>query len=155
MKSFRFRAEAVLDLRRKEHEHAETQLARAQEERDAARCALDLAEMAGVRARADYRTGLGTSHQAELHERHRNWIDRKQAETEDRRRRLDERQRRVQRATAEVQHTFMRLRALERLRDRAWRTYQDETRRLDAIEMDYLAVMQHARRTRGGMDCDD
>ena len=155
MKPFHFRAATVLDLRRRQHEHAETQLARAQEERDAAQRAVDAAEAACARARAEYREQLGTSHPAGLHERHRNWIDRKQGETEDQRRQLEERQLGVHRATAEVQHTFMRLRALERLRDRAWRAYQDETRRRDAIEMDHLAVMQHARRTTGGIDCDD
>ena len=142
----------MLDLRRRQHEHAETQLARAQEERDAAQRAVDAAEAACAKARAEYRQQLGTSHPAGLHERHRNWIDRKQRETEDQRRQLEERQLGVHRATNEVQYTYMKLRALERLRDRAWRTYQDETRRRDAIDMDHLAVMQHARRTRGGIE---
>jgi flagellar export protein FliJ len=152
MKPFRFRAAAVLDLRRRQHEHAETQLARAQAERDAAQRAVAAAEAACARAHAEYREQLGTNHTAGLHERHRNWIARKQRETEDQRRQLDARLLEVHRATAEVQGTYMRLRALERLRDRAWRTYQDETRRRDAIDMDHLAVMQHARRTRGGIE---
>lgn len=155
MKSFRFRAATVLDLRRRQHEHAGTQLARAQEERDAAQRAVDAAEAACACAQAEYREQIGTSHPAGLHERHRNWIARKQGETEDQRRQLEARQLGVHRATAEVQYTHMRLRVLERLRDRAWRAYQDETRRRDVIEMDHLAVMQHARRTRGGIDCDD
>jgi len=155
MKPFHFRATVVLELRRRQHKDAEAQLARAQEERDGAQRAVDAAVAACAQARAEYRQQLSASHTAGLHERHQNWIDRKQGETEDRRRQLEARELAVRRATAEVQHTYMRLRALERLRDRAWRAYQDEARRRDAIEMDYLAVMQHARRTTGGIDCDD
>jgi flagellar biosynthesis chaperone FliJ len=155
MKAFRFRASAVLDVRRKQHEQAESELARTQQERDAAARVVRDADDACGRAERDYRAQLGEAHATDAVERHRNWIALKQAERADRQRRLEERLLDVQRATRASQDTFMRLRALERLRDRVWQKYQADARRHDAIEMDQLAVIQYARRTGGGIACDD
>lgn len=154
MRAFRFRAVHVLDLRRRQHEAAETQLARAQQERDAAERVLRAADEAAELAAGGLRGCLGSAHTAEAVERHRNWIALKEAERADRQRWLEERQLGVSRATRVVQETFMRLRALERLRDRSLHKYQHEVRRLDAIDMDQLAVLQHARKT-GGLNGDD
>jgi flagellar export protein FliJ len=155
MKAFRFRAETVLHLRRKQHEQAETQLARTQQERDVAQQIVHRADAAVSRAEAAFRAALGAVHAADAVERHRNWIALKQAERADRQRRLEERLLEVQRATRVVQETFMRLRALERLRDRAWKKYQVEERRQDGIAMDQLAVIQYARRSGEGINYDD
>src|SRR5882724_6265299 len=118
MKAFRFRAETVLHLRRTQHEQAETQLARAQQERDAAQQTVHVADAVVGRAEAAFRAALGALHATDAVERHRNWIALKQAERADRQRQLEERLLEVQRATRVVQETLMRLRALERLRDR-------------------------------------
>jgi flagellar biosynthesis chaperone FliJ len=155
MKAFHFRAASILHLRRTQHEQAETQLARTQQERDAARRIVRAADEACDDAERAYRAELDAVHAAGAVERHWNWIALKQAERADRQRRLDERRLEVHRATRAVQETFMRLRALERLRDRAWQRYQVDARRHDAIEMDQLAVIQYARRTGGGIACDD
>jgi flagellar export protein FliJ len=152
---FRFRAAAVLDLRRRQHELAQTQLAHAQRERDAAVQRVLDAEVATLDAEREYRASLVAGGEAGSFERHRTWIVRRQAETDDRRRQLETRLLAVHHATAAVRHTFTQVRVLERLRDRAWRKYQDEVRRREAIEMDHLAVIQYARRMRGGIDCDD
>jgi len=155
MKAFRFRPAHVLALRRKQHELAEAQLARAQQERDAADCLVrEAAEACGC-AQRDWRAQMDAVHTAVAAERHRNWIALRQAERADRQRSLGVRQLEVHRATRAVQETFMRLRALERLRDRAWRKHQLDERRHDAVEMDHLAVIRFARRSRGGIDCDD
>jgi flagellar biosynthesis chaperone FliJ len=52
----------------------------------------------------------------------------------------------VERATADVRRTHRQVLVIEKLRERAWKAYQEETRRLDAIAMDQLAVTQFARR---------
>jgi flagellar export protein FliJ len=155
MKPFRFRAAVVLDLRRRQHELAQTQLARAQQERDAAARRVGEAEEACQDARREYRASLDKGDAAGALERHRTWIARRQAETDDRRRQLEERHVAVHHAAAGLRHAYTRVRVLERLRDRAWEKHQDDVRRREAIEMDYLAVTQFARRMGGGIDCDD
>jgi flagellar export protein FliJ len=155
MKPFRFRAEVVLDLRRRQHEQAQTQLARAQQERDAAAHIVGEAGQACQSAHRDYRASLDEGGAAGALERHRTWIARRQAETDDRRRQLEARHLAVAHAAEDLRHTYTRVRVLERLRDRAWKRYQDEARRREAIEMDYLAVTRFARRMAGGIDGDD
>jgi flagellar biosynthesis chaperone FliJ len=59
---------------------------------------------------------------------------------------LAERQIEVERAAADVRRTHRQVLVLENLRDRSWADYQEEARRLDAIDMDQLAVTQFARR---------
>jgi flagellar export protein FliJ len=154
MTPFRFRAAAVLDVRRRQHELAQTQLAHAQQERDAAARIVREAEEAGHCAERGYRASLEAGGAAGALERHRTWIARRQAETDDRRRQLDERHVAVHHAAADLRHAYTRVRVLERLRDRAWEKYQHEARRRESIEMDYLAVTQFARRMGGGIDCD-
>jgi flagellar biosynthesis chaperone FliJ len=155
MTPFRFRAAAVLDVRRGQHELAQTQLAHAQQERDAAARVVCEAEEAGHRAEREYRASLDAGAAADALERHRTWIARRQAETDDRRRQLEERHLAVHHSAANVRRTYTQVRVLERLRDRAWRKYQDDVRHREAVEMDYLAVIQYARRMGGGIDCDD
>jgi flagellar export protein FliJ len=154
MTPFRFRAAAVLDVRRRQHELAQTQLAHAQQERDAAARLVCEAAEAGRGADREYRASLDAGAAAGALERHRNWMARLQAETDDRRRQLEERHLAVHHSAADVRHAYTRVRVLERLRDRAWRKYQVEVRRREAIELDYLAVIQYARRMEGGIDCD-
>ena len=104
------------------------------------------AESAVDQAQLEYRDCLVKGREAAIFERHRNWIIGQRAGAESCRRQLAQRQIEVERAAADVRRTHRQVLVLENLRDRAWQDYQDETRRLDAIEMDQLAVMQYARR---------
>src|SRR4051794_12268229 len=151
MKRFHFRAAAVLDLRVRQHEMAQAELARVQQERDVAAGAMAAAEDALGRARTDYRERLLAGDVADALERHRNWILGQHAGVERCRQHLAEQQLSVERATADVRRTHRLARVLERLRDGTWRDYQKEARRLEMIEMDQLAVIQYARRM-GGHD---
>jgi len=152
MKPFRFRAAVVLDLRRRQHALAQTHLARAQLDRAAAARVAAAAAAACHDARRGYRASLDQGGTAGVLERHRNWMTRQQAETDDRRRQLEERHVVVHQAAADLRQAYTRVRVLERLRDRGWEKHQDEVRRREAIEMDYLAVTQFARRMGGGID---
>jgi flagellar biosynthesis chaperone FliJ len=154
MKRFHFRPAAVLELRRLEHDVARAQLVCAQQEREHAERAVVAAEAATADAEADYRTCLTAGDEADALARHRNWIASRRAGAEGCRRGYAERQLAQERAAANVRRTHRQVRVLERLRDRAWRTYQHECRRLDAIEMDQLAMTQYTRRKAGGIDDD-
>jgi flagellar export protein FliJ len=146
MKRFQFRAAKVLDLRRREHDAALAQLSRIQQLRDSAADAVSAAEQGVERAQRDYRDRLAEGGDAVTFERHRNWIIGQSAGAERCRRQLAERQIEVERAAADVRRTHRQVLVIEKLRDRAWRDYQEEARRLDAIAMDQLAVTQFARR---------
>jgi flagellar export protein FliJ len=146
MKRFNFRAGKVLDLRRHQHAVTLAELARAQQQRDIAAAALSTSESAVDQAQVEYRACLEQGRGAAIFERHRNWIIGLRAGAESCRRLVAERQIKLERAAADVRHTHRQVLVLENLRERAWQEYQAETKRLDAIEMDQLAVTQYARR---------
>lgn len=154
MKAFRFRAAAILELRRREHDLAKAQLVRAQRERDDAALAVDQARVEIRVAEDGLSEALARPYTADDLVRHRNWIESRHAVADERKRVLDTRIGVVEQATGHVRSTLMRVRVLERLRDHAWRRYQDEVRRRENADMDALAVTQYARRMTGGMDCD-
>jgi flagellar biosynthesis chaperone FliJ len=146
MKKFQFRAAKVLDLRRRQHDLTLAELSRMQQQRDSAAAAVVASDQAVASAQRDYRDCLIEGGESVTFERHRNWIVGQRAGAESCRRHLAKRQIEVERAAADVRRTHRQVLVLENLRDRAWQDYQVETRRLDAIEMDQLAVTQYARR---------
>jgi flagellar biosynthesis chaperone FliJ len=146
MKRFQFRAAKVLDWRRRQHDSALAELARRQEDRDAAAAAESIARQAVEDAQIAYRTCLVEGGDTATFERHRNWILGRRAEAESRRRLLNERQQEVERAAADVRRTHRQVLILENLRERELHDHQDEARRLENIDMDQLAVTQFARR---------
>jgi flagellar export protein FliJ len=154
MKRFHFRAATVLHLRQRQYAIAQTELARAQAERDIAAARVRDAEAAVRGAEDQFRNQLVKGGDAGELQRHRNWITRQHAGAETCRRQLAERLDAVERATAHVRRTHRQSRVLERLRDRAWRDYQAEARREDLIAMDELAVIQYARRMEGDSNGD-
>jgi len=140
----------VLDLRRRLFEATQAALARAHQERDGAAAGVREAEEAVEHAEQASRQALEQGGEAGAAERHRIWIVRQRAWTEACRRALAERQTAVDCVAADVRRAHREVRVLERLRDRAWVEYQDESRRLEAIEMDQLAVVRHAQKMREG-----
>ena len=149
MKRFQFRAAKVLDLRQRQHQQALAALAIVQRQRDLAVEAVTAAELAVTRAQEEFRACLVAGGATAVFERHRNWIGKLQAGAESCRRQLAQQELEVERAAADVRRTHRQSRVLERLRDKALQTYQDESDRLAGIEMDQLAVIQYARRTSG------
>jgi flagellar export protein FliJ len=155
MKRFQFRPAAVLELRRRQHEAAQRQLVRAQRERDEAARVRDEAIEATAGAEADMHARLHAGADVETIMRHRNWIARQRAAADGKRRAHAARQTDVERATDHVRRTRRQMRALERLRDRAWRAHLTEVGRLEAIELDRLAIVRFTRAKAGGIEGDD
>jgi flagellar export protein FliJ len=140
MARFVFRAEAALDLRRRQEELAQ----RAQAE---AAAAFERAQAAAAAAERAWRDSLASSthvHDPAQREWHRNWslrqrqdLARKQAMVNDRRAALDAATKRLNLAHRDV-------RALERLRERAQAAWLAAERRAEQKELDWLGSMRHA-----------
>lgn len=150
MKDFRFRAAALLDLRREQFQAAQAELARIRNRRDEAAGRLREAEDAVRFAERELRQVLATGGLPGVFERHRNWIFRQRASVEACRRRLVEWHAAFDRAMAVLQESHRQVQVLERLRDRMKRQYDLESRRLEMIELNELAIMRFARGLREG-----
>jgi flagellar export protein FliJ len=157
MRKFRFRAAAALELRRKAEErareiHAATTAAREKAQARAASAATAV-------------TAAGTSfidHQSAGLERaqldwHRSWITRLQIEADASQRQAAVSAVAAERAAASVASAYLRRRALEKLRDRAWSRYQRDVTREETREMNELAAVRYAAQVADpeGRDTDD
>jgi flagellar export protein FliJ len=146
MAIFRFRAEAALDLRRKQDEEAQRVLGEARRAAAAAEAALAheervLAETL-ARGRDEEASAVDTARAVV----YRHWMVRQRMVIEAARRRLGE-MRAAERATAEQAMVARRkLRALERLRERLWKAYLVNERRVEQKEMDVLGGLRFVAR---------
>jgi flagellar export protein FliJ len=146
MKPFRFRAEAALDLRRKQEDEA--RLAHA-----AAAIALDAAEARVVEARLAVDRAAETAASTELGgveswqmPWHRCWIDRLRLEAGARREEAAVSAAALARAVASMQKAHQRRRTLERLRERSEKRYEMELQRIELKEMNSLAGLRFVAR---------
>lgn len=146
MRPFRFRAEAALEMRRREHDRALVMLAHAQaafvaalEGVEAAQKTVDHAdrELQQAMQAPDPQLPLGWYRSWRLKVRE----DYRAAEA-----RRDARDKDVREATAEVSRSRQRVRSLERLRELALTAWERESRRSDRRTMDALASMRFSRR---------
>jgi flagellar export protein FliJ len=145
VKAFRFRAAPLLDLRRRQYDAARAELARLTEAVRLAGHRLEIAERRRIEADADHNASLRRGSTVDQLLRHRNWIASLQLIVNDTRRSLEMRRDEAARGAAVVRDHFMRVRILERLRDRAKVRHANETRREEMKEIDLLAVLQHGR----------
>jgi len=144
MGPFRFRAEIVLDLRRREEDAARTALARQRAFCDRAHAALAAARDAVRDAgRAlDSAAAAGTTHGTL--EWHRSWIVRLRLAVQAAMRVAAEADQAAGRAALALNQAMQKRRVLERLRDRAWRKYSLARDRAHIQEMDQLASLRFA-----------
>jgi flagellar export protein FliJ len=148
MKPFRFRAEAALELRRRQEEDA-------QHARAAAQRALEAAERALVQTRDAIDQAMRDSRDADLahaaaHEREwrRNWIASLQCEAAARREAAAARRAEAHVATERAIAAHKRVRSLELYRARALREWQAVQRREEQRAFDELATIRFTRRGR-------
>lgn len=143
MTEFRFRAAAALDLRRKQENTAATALAAAEAafraaeahaaQADAHRRAAQAQEIAVQRA------GAGAAELAW----HRNWIVRLENDLVERRRQVDTLSQAVREAEAQWRKARQRRLTLDRMRDRAWRRFQQDQHRRELKVIDELARLRY------------
>jgi len=143
MATFRFRAQAALDLRRRQDEDARRQLAEA--ERIVREGEFAVEEAVAAVHDAIRRAGECAS-DVTLFTWHRNWITSRQHHAEDHRVRLDARRAEAAKAATKAQAARRQLRTLERLQDRAMRAFLDAERRDQQKALDALGTMQFALR---------
>jgi hypothetical protein len=146
MRPFRFRAEAALEMRRREHDRALVVLARAQAAFVAARQGVEAAAKAIENADRELRQAMQTPDPQLPLGWYRSWRlkvreDHRAAEA-----RRDARDKDVREATAEMSRSRQRVRSLERLRELAFAAWERESRRSDQRTMDALAAVRFSRR---------
>ena len=150
MKPFVFRARAALHLRRRQAEQALQALAGVQlsvQDAEAALASARDAHRAAGRAAGEAEQRSGT---AGLLQWHRNWIlarhrDVTRCETE-----LSTLREQERIARHEALQARMRVRVLEKLRERARRTYLAEETRAEQRMLDALGTVRHVVRDKGG-----
>jgi len=150
VKSFRFRAQAVLDLRCRHRDAVQAQLAQAERAERVAAVALEAAEVrlhaAGIEAANALRAGGPISE----FERHRNWIAHLRVDGERLRRVRHERAAEVTEARERLRVAHQRVRVLERLREQTWRRYLEAVRQQEMRDLNEVATLRFSRQRREG-----
>ena len=146
MKAFRFRPAALLDLRRRERDTAQANLARARLAADAAESASREADEGCTEAIGRYRASLGGAFLIGTVQWHRNWIVHQRAASAALRLEANQYQEAVAGAAGLLRAAHQRVRVLERLRDRKRARHDEAERRQDGKEMDQLGALQHCYR---------
>ena len=140
MSVFRFRAQAALDLRRRELADAQAKLAKAERDRDAAREGVARAAAAVADAQNAGAAQISNRHSATDLEWYRFWILRLDHERKAARSRLQAREADVITATAFCLHAKQRCESLEKLREKALQAHQLEEDALERKLIDELAT---------------
>ncbi|HVW03696.1 MAG TPA: flagellar export protein FliJ [Vicinamibacterales bacterium] len=142
MAEFRFRAAAALELRKQQETAASTALARAE-------ALFREAELRVQHAMRDRQAAQETQRSAERRgtdagtiEWHRNWIVRLTAAVDALARDVDAQSRAVKQAEQHWRDARRRRLTLERMRERAWRRYQQEQQRQELKVIDELARLR-------------
>jgi flagellar biosynthesis chaperone FliJ len=146
MANFRFRAQVALDLRRSQDEEAQRALGVARQA---------VAEARGV-VEAEERTLADANVRASLEEArawdtaravwYRNWVKRQTLVIAAAHAAVEDRCQEERTAADCATEARRRLRALERLRDRAWKTFQVAERRAEQKEFDMLGGLRYMAR---------
>jgi flagellar export protein FliJ len=141
---FRFRAQAALDLRRREYEESQRKLAEAERDRHVAQVRwhrADEAVSAAQRAAADAQTAAGPVHQLDWY---RFWIERLAHERHAHALIVKAREQRVAEAATACQRAHQRCEALERFRDKAKRAHEAAESATERKLIDELATQRYA-----------
>lgn len=145
MPTFRFRAQAALDLRRREHEQSLRELAHAETEQQRARALVEAAECALVEAKRTADSAMRTLTSAsELHW-YQIWIVRLDRERGGVMAALEARGRDVARAREACARTRQRQESLERFREKALATFHAAEDARERKMIDELATQRYAR----------
>jgi len=143
---FRFRAQAALDMRRKQDEEAQRALGVAKHATAAAERALRHEQQMLVEAQARARDEEARAWDTARVIWYRNWMKLQQQRIAAAARRLDERRAEERAAAERAMETRRRLRSLERLRERSLKAYQTAELRIEQKEFDVLGGLRFVAR---------
>ena len=146
MRPFRFRAQAALQLRQREHEQALAHLARTQAALTLAQHGVDEAEREIQHADSGLRATLVGTTTAQQLDWYRSWRLRWAAERHRREQQRQAREADVKKAVTTVSATHQRVRSLERLHDLALSAWRRDADREERNTMDALATTRFTRR---------
>lgn len=149
MGPFLFRAQAALDLRRRRDDDAKRDLAVANGVVASAASSLDLARASHQRALDDARAAEASATDTETRVWYRNWITRQQRVVARCQQELDDRRADAQVARERATRTHVDVRVLEKLQERARRTYDTAVQREEQKAIDWLAVLRSTSRLSG------
>ena len=143
MRPFRFRPQAVLELRRREEETLQNALARQRAETARAYALVDAAAQTARAAAATLAATTAAGAAQAVLEWHRSWIGKLKRDLASCAIAATEAEQATARAAALLGKAVQRRRVLERLRERAWRRYRVESDREQLRDMDRLAGLRH------------
>jgi flagellar biosynthesis chaperone FliJ len=142
MARFRFRAQAALDLRRRQDEEAQRALADARQATRKAQAALAHEEEVLAETLERGRLEEASAQDTTRAVWYRNWMRRQRGVIEAARAAMEERRTAEREMAARAVVARRKLRALERLRERLWTAYLDAERRAEQKEMDVLGGLR-------------
>ena len=145
MKKFKFRAQAALDLRQRELEQAQRQLARTEELRDAARRRLQEADGAAAAARAQATEAQKTAIEITALQWYRFWIIRLDHERSAHAAALAAREHEVTQAATACMRARQRRESLDRFRRKAQAAHEEAEQAAEMKVIDELATRRFGR----------
>ena len=150
MRAFRFRAQAALDLRRREDEQAQRAVAQAEGRVQAAIAAVREAHRRTEQARSECAAAIGQPGTFAQLIWHRSWIVRLEQERIAAATALAARQKEHARAVAARQQTRLRVEALDRFKEKAQRAWADHAAAEEQKHLDALATIRFVTAARTG-----
>jgi flagellar export protein FliJ len=145
VKTFKFRAQAALDLRQRELEEKQRQLARAEELRDAARGRLQQAERDAADARTQATEAQRTVSDVTALQWYRFWILRLDHERTAHAAALAAREQDVMQAAAACMRARQRRESLDRFRKKAQAAHEEAQQAAEMKLIDELATRRYGR----------
>jgi flagellar protein FliJ len=150
VKKFKFRAQAALDLRQRELEEAQRQLARTEELRDAARRRLQQADDDATQAREQATEAQRTAGDVAALQWYRFWIIRLDHERNAHATALAARERDVMQAATACMRARQRRESLDRFRKKALAAHHEAEQAAEMKMIDELATRRYARTSAAG-----
>ena len=148
MRPFKFRAQAALDLRKRQDDEAQRNLAATTRGRLQAETSVEVASAAVDESMQQARNALQSAAPSDLHVWHRNWIVSRKQELAVQREALVKARAAEQLARQRAQDARRAVRSLERWFDRVWRRHQQAQNRVEQRELDEMGSRRYVARTR-------
>lgn len=148
MGAFKFRAQAALDLRKRQDDEAQRNLADATRVRLLAETSVDAASAAVDESMQQAREALQSVASGDLHVWHRNWIVSRKQELAVRREALAKSRAAEQLARQRAHDARRAVRSLERWFERVWRRHQQAQQRVEQRELDEMGALRYVARSR-------